>query len=119
MGYFLIYIISLISLEITFSQDSWNSNLFDYTWNKISKRTMFREPIVFTPFEIRTGYFHFGGADYLKGFPIMGGNISQHPVLLDSTHLSNDFLDNIKDRNGLFIELDIAKTNLSSNFFHK
>ena len=112
MRLFTLYLTFFINVTLIFSQESWNTNIFDYSWNKISKRMIYRKPMIFTPFEIRAGYFHYGGADYLKGFPIFGGDINQHPVELDSTHLSYDSLIDIKDRNGLFIELDIAKTNL-------
>ena len=109
----ILYLIFLINITLIFSQESWNTNIFDYSWNKISKRMVYRQPMVFTPFEIRAGYFHYGGADYLKEFSLFGGDISEHPVKLDSTHISSDnFLMDIKDRRGLFIELDIAKTNL-------
>ncbi|MAQ43471.1 MAG: hypothetical protein CMG25_03175 [Candidatus Marinimicrobia bacterium] len=104
--------ILLINMTFVFAQESWNTNIFDYSWNKISKRMIYRDPIVFTPFEIRAGYFHYGGSDYLNEFPLFGGNINKHPLELDSTHvLSNDFLSNLKDRRGLFFELDIVKTN--------
>ena len=68
--------------------------------------------MVFTPFEIRAGYFHYGGSDYLNGFPLFGGEVNQHPVELDSTHSSYNSLINLKDRKGVFVELDIVKTNL-------
>ncbi len=67
--------------------------------------------MIFTPFEIRAGYFHYGGSDYLKGFPIFGGDLSQHPIQVDSTHFSYTGLEDLKDRNGLFFEVDIAKIN--------
>ena len=111
MIFFLLYIVLCINVGFIFSQESWNTNAFDYTWNKISKRMVYRTPILFTPFEIKAGYFHYGGEDYLDNFPIMGGEIIQHPVLLDSTHSSYNGLVDIKDRRGLFIELDIVKTN--------
>ena len=109
----MLYLILLINITLIFCQESWNTNIFDYSWNKISKRMVYREPITFIPFEIRAGYFHYGGSDYLQGFPLLGGDINKHPIKLDSTHLlPGDFLSDIKDRRGLFFELDIAKTNL-------
>ena len=113
MKHLLLYLIFLINVTLIFTQESWNTNIFDYSWNKISKRMIYREPVVFTPFEVRAGYFHYGGADYLNSFPLFGGDINEHPIQLDSTHLSpTDFLVDIKDRRGLFFELDIAKTNI-------
>ena len=113
MRFSLLHIILLMNVTLIFTQESWNTNIFDYSWNKISKRMIYREPIVFTPFEVRAGYFHYGGADYLNHFSLFGGDINQHPLQLDSTHLSpSNFLVDIKDRRGLFFEVDIAKTNL-------
>ena len=108
----LLYILFIFCFDISVSQESWNTNVFDYSWNKSLKRLIYREPILFTPFEIKGGYFHYGGSDYLNDFPITGGDLSEHPVILDSTHDEYDGLVDIKDRNGLFIEVDILKTNL-------
>ena len=72
MKYFILNILTAISFSLIFCQESWNTNLFDYSWNKLSKRMIYRKPMIFTPFEIRAGYFHYGGSDYLKGFPIFG-----------------------------------------------
>ena len=108
---FFIYILFIIYFDTVISQESWNTNTFDYSWNKSFNRLIYREPIVFTPFEIKGGYFHYGGSDYLGGFPILGGDLSKHPVITDDTH-SYSGLSELKDRNGLFVELDILKTNL-------
>ena len=105
-------ILFFISFGIFYSQESWNTNIVDYSWNKISKRMIYREPITFTPFEIKIGYFHYGGADYLNDFPILGGDLGIHPVQLDSLHTTYNGLNSVKDRNGLFMELDVAKTNI-------
>ena len=57
--YSLIWICSVL-----FSQESWNTNFIDYAWNKTFNSMMYREPLIFTPFELRGGYFHYGGSDY-------------------------------------------------------
>jgi len=93
------------------AQESWNTNIFDYTWNKSSKKMVFREPITFSPFEIRAGYFHYGGSDYLNNFSLTPQDLGVHPVLLDSTHANYEGLSDAKDRKGVFIELDFLKTN--------
>ena len=108
----ILYILVIICFDISFSQESWNTNVFDYSWNKSLNRLIYRQPILFTPFEIKGGYFHYGGSDYLNGFPIAGGDLSTHPIILDDTHDIYDGLSELKDRNGLFVELDILKTNL-------
>ena len=63
-----LYILVFLVISFVSSQQSWNTNIFDYTWNKNSRKMVFREPIVFSPFELRAGYFHYGGADYLDEF---------------------------------------------------
>ena len=108
----LLYILFIFCFDALICQESWNTNVFDYSWNKSLKRLIYREPILFTPFEIKGGYFHYGGSDYLSGFPIAGGDLSEHPVILDDTHSQPIWLSDVKDRNGLFIEVDILKTNL-------
>ena len=55
----------------SFAQESWNTNLLDYSFNKNAKKMIFREPITFTPFELKTGFFHYGGNDYLRDFSIL------------------------------------------------
>ena len=73
---------------------------------------IFREPITFSPFELKAGYFHYGGSDYLNDFSLLPGDIGTHPVILDSTHSAYNGLSNKKDRKGIFIEVDLLKTNL-------
>ena len=107
-----LYILVFLIISFVSSQQSWNTNIFDYTWNKNSRKMVFREPIIFSPFELRAGYFHYGGADYLDEFSLLAKDIGQHPVLLDSTHASYNGLSSKNDRNGIFIELDLLKTNL-------
>ena len=106
----LIYI--LVSLSSINAQKSWNTNIFDYTWNKSSKKMVFRDPITFNPFELRAGYFHYGGSDYLDNFSLSPQDLGQHPVILDSTHTNYQGLSNKKDRKGIFVELDLLKTNV-------
>ena len=50
MRYKIIYLAIIIN-SVLFSQESWNTNLIDYTWNKLANSMMYREPIIFTPFE--------------------------------------------------------------------
>ena len=102
----------ILHLGLVLSQESWNTSIVDYSWNKSFNRLIYREPIMFSPFEIRGGYFHYGGADYFSKLPVLGGDLSEHPVLLDNTQANYNGLNSLKDRNGLFVEIDILKTNL-------
>lgn len=105
--------IMLISLSLLISEErKWTTNPLDLGWNKFTRSTIFREPTTFTPFEIRAGYFHYGGADYWDGLSISGTDLGTHPLELDSSQTVYNGLQDIEDRNGLFLELDILKTNL-------
>ena len=114
MRNFSIYILILVGFIN--AQESWNTNIFDYTWNKNSRKMVFREPITFSPFEIRAGYFHYGGSDYLDNFSLAPQDLGVHPILLDSTHSSYEGLSRGKHRKGIFIELDLLKTNFLLKF---
>jgi len=105
-----ILIIHIISLAC--SQESWNTNLFDYSLNKDTRTMIFREPITFSPFEIKAGYFHYGGSDYLSRFSLFPSDLETHPVSLDSTHTNYNGLLDKNDRNGIFLEIDLLKTNV-------
>ena len=110
MRRFSIYI--LVFMCFMNAQESWNTNIFDYTWNKSSRKMVFREPIIFSPFEIKAGYFHYGGSDYLDNFSLTPQSLGIHPVILDSTHANYQGLSRGKHRKGIFVELDLLKTNI-------
>ena len=112
MRNFLLYILIIHIISLAYSQESWNTNLFDYSLNKNTRTMIFREPITFSPFEIKAGYFHYGGPDYLSGFSLLPTDLGTHPVLLDSTHADYNGLSGKNDRNGIFVEVDLLKTNI-------
>ena len=112
MRNFLLYILIISVCPLILAQESWNTNLLDYSFNKNARKMIFREPITFSPFELKAGYFHYGGSDYLNDFSLLPGDIGTHPVILDSTHSAYNGLSNKKDRKGIFIEVDLLKTNL-------
>ena len=112
MRNFLLYILIFSVCPLVLAQESWNTNLLDYSFNKNARKMIFREPITFSPFELKAGYFHYGGSDYLNDFSLLPGDIGTHPVILDSTHSAYNGLSSKKDRKGIFIEVDLLKTNL-------
>tara|TARA_X000001036_G_scaffold60274_1_gene50258 strand:+ start:3235 stop:5025 length:1791 start_codon:yes stop_codon:yes gene_type:complete len=112
MRNFLLYILIISACPSILAQESWNTNLLDYSFNKNARKMIFREPITFSPFELKAGYFHYGGSDYLNDFSLLTGDIGTHPVILDSTHSAYNGLSSKKDRKGIFIEVDLLKTNL-------
>ena len=84
----------------------------------VSKKTkplkmIFRKPITFTPFELKFGYLNYGGKNYWSKAPFNKSaiKVSDLPVLLDSTQYEFNIIDNLKNRRGIFIELDIVRTN--------
>tara|TARA_B100001250_G_scaffold75248_1_gene61547 strand:+ start:270 stop:1952 length:1683 start_codon:yes stop_codon:yes gene_type:complete len=74
---------------------------------------IFRKPITFTPFELKFGYLNYGGKNYWYKAPFNKSVIkaSDLPVLLDSTQYEFNIIDELKNRRGIFIELDIVRTN--------
>ena len=107
--YLLIWIISP-----AFCQEStWHSPA-SFAWNSIFHRMTFREPIVFTPFEVKAGYLNYGGKNYWSGAPFNSSTVTvtDLPVLLDSTQYQFNILNALTNRQGMFIELDFLRTNL-------
>jgi len=76
-------------------------------------KMIFRKPITFTPFELKFGYLNYGGKNYWYKAPFNKSVIkaSDLPVLLDSTQYEFNIIDELKNRRGIFIELDIVRTN--------
>ncbi len=112
MRKFVLYILIPHTMALVFGQESWNTNVLDYSFNNSARTMVFRQPITFSPFEIKAGYFHYGGVDYLNNFSLFPSNINSHPVILDSTHTTYDGLQGKKDRQGIFVEVDFLKTNI-------
>ena len=105
--YLLLWIISP-----AFCQEStWHSPA-SLAWNSIFHRMTFREPIVFTPFEVKAGYLNYGGKKYWSGAPFNSSTMTDSPVLLDSTQYQFNILNALTNRQGMFIELDLLRTNL-------
>ena len=113
---FIIWIISP-----AFSQlDTWYSQN-SKTLNSFFHQMKFRQPIIFTPFEVKVGYLNYGGKDYWSGVPFNSNSITtiDLPVLLDSTQYQFNIIDALKNRTGIFIEADLLKTNLPHFIMHQ
>ena len=81
-----LYIVLLISFILP-DVETWYTNPLDYIFSRTSNRMTFREPVEFTPFDIKMGTFTYGGSDYWdQGFG--GTSLSISPILLDSSILS-------------------------------
>ena len=109
-------------LSVAFCQEStWNRSSTSIAWKSISHRMTFREPIVFTPFEVKAGYLNYGGKNYWSGsiFNKTPITVTDLPVFLDSTQYQFNILDALSNRRGTFIEIDILRTNLPHFLFHQ
>ena len=55
-------------LSVAFCQEeTWEKSPASIAWKSIVHRMTFREPIVFTPFELKAGYLNYGGKKYWSG----------------------------------------------------
>ena len=108
--------ILLISFIIA-EAETWYTNPLDYVFGRTSNRMTFREPIDFTPFDVKIGYFQYGGSDYWdQGF---GGNdLGISPVLLDSSNYQYSGLTDLTSRRCYLFEVEFLKYNLP-NYVYK
>ena len=114
--------IFIILLSVAFCQESkWDKSSASIAWKSISHRMTFREPIVFTPFEVKAGYLNYGGRKYWGGsiFNKTPITVTDLPVLLDSTQYQFNILDALTNRVGMFIEVDFLRTNLPHFLIHQ
>ena len=81
--------------------ETWYTNPLDYIFSRTSNRMTFREPIEFTPFDVKIGTFEYGGSDYWdQGF---GNNdLGISPILLDSSNYQYSGLSNAASRKLIF-----------------
>ena len=97
--------------------ETWYTNPLDYIFSRTSNRMTFREPVEFTPFDVKIGTFTYGGSDYWdQGF---GGNdLGISPILLDSSSYEYSGLQTDASRTCYMLELDMMKLNLP-NYIYK
>ncbi|SVC38832.1 uncharacterized protein METZ01_LOCUS291686, partial [marine metagenome] len=106
-------IIWIVSLAFS-GENPWEKSQMELVWDSIPHKMTFRDPVVFTPLEIKAGYLYYGGKNYWFGIPYNNSSptIIDSPVLLDSTQYEFNIIDNFTNRQGFFIELDFLRTNL-------
>tara|TARA_B100000029_G_scaffold511777_1_gene606703 strand:- start:1465 stop:3243 length:1779 start_codon:yes stop_codon:yes gene_type:complete len=115
-----ILIFFIVFLSNTFCQEeTWAKTPLDVLWSKTFKKMTFRDPLVFTPLEMKAGYFYYGDKSFWQNLPYDGSSITDTPVLLDSSQFGFNILDNISNRRGIFIEIDFLRTNLPHFIFHQ
>ena len=111
-----LYIVLLINFILP-DAETWYTNPLDYVFSRTSNRMTFREPIEFTPFDVKIGMFNYGGSDYWnQGF---GGNdLGISPVVLDSSNYDYTGLAQSVSRQCYILEVDFLKYNLP-NYIYK
>jgi len=113
-----IHIFILVSSFLFSEESSWSTTTFEYYWNLGLHQARFREPVNFTPFEVRTGYLTYGGSDYWDDLTSTDlGAIS--PVILDSTNNSFEYLKSSSSRTLVFIEFDFMRFNFPNLILKK
>jgi len=92
----------------------WNATWFDKIWNSATHQMTFRNPFTFSPYELKAGYFTYGGSDYWENDILQDFTLGNSPVFLDSTQADSNFdiITSMENRRGLFFEIDLFRTNL-------
>ncbi len=102
-------------------EHTWKKSPSEIAWNRLFHRMTFREPVVFTPFEVKMGYFGYGGKNYWSGTPMNNTSVTPDdmPVLLDSTQYQFSIIEALSNRQGVFVEVDFLRTNLPHFMVHQ
>ncbi len=117
----LIYILICITSISYPKAKTWKSSTFNVIKYSLFNRMTFREPVVFTPLDIKIGYLYYGGKNYWSHnlYTTSDLDYNNSPILLDSTQYSFNSINSIDERKGLFIEVDFLKTNLTHFIFEQ
>jgi tetratricopeptide (TPR) repeat protein len=100
-------------------EETWTTTTFDYLWNAALRRNIYREPISFTPFDVRVGQLTYGGSDYWDSSLFITDLGTALPVILDSTTTTFDIINNESNRKALFLEVDFLRINATNYLYHQ
>ena len=108
----------ILFFSLIFSEsETWYTNPLDYVLGRTTNRTTFREPVSFTPFDIKIGTFNYGGSDFWdQGF--RANELGVSPILLDSSNYQYSGLSNPNSRKCYLFEVDFLKYNIP-NYVYK
>ena len=110
-------IVLLFFLSLLLSQNRiLDETRFENFWRRTFKQMTFRDPVSFMPYNIKIGYFSFGGVGYLDNWDdiLLGDDIYESsPFNLNNINFPD--ISNQKHRLGVTFELDL----LRYNFFKK
>ena len=113
-------LISLVLINFSFSlRNNWSSTPIDNFINHNFKKMIFREPLYLIPYDLKIGFFSYGGANYFQNAIKGNFSLDSNPIILDNQDINNSFIYSINSRNGFFIELDVMKYNLLEKFYHQ
>ena len=115
---FLYIIIACCSILVA-KEQTWTTTTFDYYWNTLLRRNIYREPISFTPFDIRVGQLTYGGSDYWDSSLFETELGATLPVVLDSTTTTFYIINSEANRKALFLEVDFLRINATNYLYHQ
>ena len=96
----------------TLDESNWATTRFETFWKKTFKQMTFREPIYFLPYDIRLGYYEYGGLNYfneLDNFLSENDNLEGNPY--NSTDIDFPDISSKKFRKMVTLELDFLRYN--------
>ena len=111
-----IFFIIYFGFTFIFSNEvTWSTTRFEHWWNDNFNSTIFREPLTFAPYKFKIGSFIYGGDDFWNQYFDEGTSDLNTSPFLGDTDLNYNFIDDLKFRKGIDIEIDF----LGYNFFHR
>ena len=107
-----IFLIFLFLSWPHFEETNWATTRFEAFWKSTFKQMTFREPIDFLPYDIRIGYYEYGGSNYfneLDNFLSDNDNLESSPY--NSSDLNFPDIANKKFRKMIALEIDFLRYN--------
>ncbi len=112
-----IFLIFLFFSFVKLDESNWATTRFETFWKKTFKQMTFREPIYFLPYDIRLGYYEYGGLNYfdeLDNFLSENDNLENNPY--NSTDIDFPDISSKKFRKMVTLELDFLRYNFLKDF---
>ena len=112
----------IISLLINFlfsNRQDWSSTPIDHFFNANFNKMIFRNPIYLIPYDLKVGFFNYGGPGYYNQVMRGSFDLDLNPFFLDNEDINNNYINSPSSRNGVLIELDVMKYNLLETFLHQ
>ena len=114
-----LYIILTCGSILLAKEQTWTTTTFDYYWNVVIRRNIYREPISFTPFDVRVGQLTYGGSNYWDS-KLSNTNLGEFsPIVLDSVTADFDTITRAGSRKLLLLEVDFLRLNILNYLYHQ